>query len=64
MSQRAFAHEIGIDPSTYQVIEAGHNFKGEMSNPTTRTLLAIADGFGVTIVDLVEEAWDLAPTLG
>ncbi|WP_182353453.1 helix-turn-helix domain-containing protein [Flaviflexus huanghaiensis] len=63
LSQRAFAHEIGIDPSTYQVVEAGRTFKGELANPTTKTLVAIADGFGLPLVDLVDEAWELAETL-
>ncbi|AZN29124.1 XRE family transcriptional regulator [Flaviflexus salsibiostraticola] len=63
LSQRAFAHEIGIDPSTYQVVEAGRTFKGELANPTARTLMSIADGFGLTLVDLVDESWELAETL-
>lgn len=63
LSQQAFALAIGVDVSNYQCIEAGHNFKGEMTNPQTKTLLAIARGFGLTIADLMTEAWDYARTL-
>lgn len=63
LSQNAFALEIGVDTSNYQCIEAGQTFKGEITNPKTKTLLAIARGFGITIGDLMSEAWDLASTM-
>ncbi|MBM9433311.1 helix-turn-helix domain-containing protein [Flaviflexus equikiangi] len=62
-SQQAFALEIGVDTSNYQCIESGHNSRGEMTNPQTKTLLAISRGFGISIADLMSEAWDLALTM-
>jgi len=63
LSQQAFALKIGVDTSNYQCIEAGQNFKGEMTNPQTKTLLAIARGFDITIADLMAEAWERAHSL-
>lgn len=63
LSQNAFALKIGVDTTNYQCIEAGKTFKGDPTNPQTKTLLAIARGFDITIADLMSEAWDHARTL-
>lgn len=42
------AERTGIDQSTWWRIE-----QGEITNPTTQTLLAISDAFGVPVTDLI-----------
>lgn len=49
VAQEDFANEIGLSPYYYGRIERGK------ANPTIHVLNTIADGLGVTIMELLDE---------
>ncbi|MGI0522135.1 helix-turn-helix transcriptional regulator [Microbacterium maritypicum] len=53
LSQEAVAYRAGLTRFTYQRYERGEAQSGAPSNPTLRTLLALAQVFGVTIQELI-----------
>lgn len=53
LSQEAVAYRAGLTRFTYQRYERGEAQSGAPSNPTLRTLLALAQVFEVTLQDLV-----------
>ena len=53
LSQERAAHAAGISSFTYRKLEKGESNPGTPANPRLRTLVALAEVFGITVQELM-----------
>lgn len=58
LSQERLAHDIGASTTHYQHLEAGRKYNGETTNPSLDTILKIADGLGISVLEFAKEVAD------
>lgn len=58
LTQEKFAERAGVDWKYYQALESGwsNTAKGSPANPTLQVLRKLADGYGISVPDLM---WDV-----
>ncbi len=57
MSQERLAAAAGITRYTYQKLEKGESAPGSPSNPSLRTLMAVAQQLDLTLDELLPKPW-------
>jgi DNA-binding XRE family transcriptional regulator len=57
LSQEQLAYAAGLSRYTYQKFEAGLSAPGTPSNPSLRNVMALAQVLGVSLDELLPDAW-------